>query len=569
MTGNVNNTEHLYLAGGVRLRAEHFGGLVFDRRDGTILEVDRQGFELLLQARSGISPDDPQIRDAKDTVCFIDRLRNLRILEKGGRRIDPADELESLKPRNSAPWLSAPETVHWAVTYRCGMKCPDCYAARIKVSGSELDTADAKKMIEKLAEWNVFQLAVGGGEPLERKDIAELVKYAAACGLIVHLTSGRQFINADLLNEFAGSLTSLQLGIHADLRQTPDWRSYLHDLESLIARAADNGIKTGANLCLSRSTLKNFGPLVGELGNLGLRRFTLLRYKPPYSIKHWRAELPEKEQLLELKPELEKLAAIPGIDLRIDCALSFLQCDLTSPVAAEHGIIGCSAGNRIAAIAPDGSLYPCSQLITPELCVGNIYSDDPDKIWHDSKTLRKYRSFRNKDSFTGSNCAFCTAREFCGGCRAFAHDALGGDPGCPAPLIPPLRHCGVKGRMIDFAGYLEQHGRVTVGEYMARYGIGQKNAIKEIRRSGAVPVVPRAGRKKKDAYRSTRHSGYDAVRDLQDSIGYTSCGFPYVTEGQAAEWLGFNDRDYPEWIINLIDREYSITGQEDEDYFRA
>ena len=565
-----SNTERLYLANEIRLRAEHFGGLVFDRRNGTILEVDRQGLELLLLVRTaGICPDDPELENAKDSAGFIDRLLKLRILEKSGRHIDSADELEYLSPHNSAPWLSAPETVHWAVTYRCGMRCPDCYAARMKFSGQELNTAGAKKMIEKLAGWNVFQLAIGGGEPLERRDIVELVKYAADCGLIVHLTTGRQFINADLLNEFAGSLTSLQLGIHADWRQTPDWRSYLHDLETLIARAADNGIKTGANLCLSRSTLKNFGPLVGELGNIGLRRFTLLRYKPPHSIKRWRAELPEKEQLLELKSELEKLSVIPGVDLRIDCALSFLQSDLTSPIAAEHGIIGCSAGNRIAAIAPDGSLYPCSQLITPELCVGNIYSDSPDKVWHDSKTLRKYRSFRNKDSFTCSNCSFCTAREFCGGCRAFAHDALGGDPGCPAPVKPQLRHCGVKGRMVDFADYLELRGQVTVGEYMDRYGIGQKNAIKEIRKIGAVPVTPRAGRKKKDAYRSTKHSGYNAVRDLQNSIGYTNWGFPYVTEEQAAEWLGLNDRDYPEWIINLNDREYSTTGQEDEDYFRA
>lgn len=543
-----NNTERLYMANAISLRAESFGGLVFDRRDGTILEVDRQGFELLLQARTdGICPDDSELKIAKETVCFIERLQKLRILGKNAGHIDSVDELESLSFLSSAPWLSAPETVHWAVTYRCGMRCPDCYAARMKFYGSELNTAEAKKVIEKLAGWNIFQLAIGGGEPLEREDIAELVKYATSCGLIVHLTTGRQLINADLLSEFAGSLTSLQLGIHADWRQTPAWRSYLHDLETLIARAADNGIKTGANLCLSRNTLKNFGPLVGELGNIGLRRFTLLRYKPPHSVKRWREELPEKEQLLKLKPELEKLSAIPGVDLRLDCALSFLQCDLTLPVAAEHGIIGCAAGNRIAAIAPDGSLYPCSQLVTPELCAGNIFSDSPDKIWHDSKILRQYRDFRNKESFTTSYCSCCTARKFCGGCRAFAHDALGGDPGCPASSNPSLRHCGVKGRMIDFADYLELRGQVTVGEYIDRYGIGQK---------------------KKGAYRSTR-PGYDAVRNLQDAIGYTNFGVPYVTEEQAAEWCGLNYRDYPEWIMNLNDREYSTTGQEDEDYFRA
>ncbi len=538
-----SHLEHLYLANEVRLRRENFGGLVFDRRDGYMLEVDRPGFELLFQARTGgIYPDDPE-----NSSHFIDRLLQLRILEKVDRHTDSTDNKETLTVRRDFPWLSAPETVHWAITYRCGMKCPDCYSSRVNFSGRELNTAESKIMIEKLAGWKVFQLAIGGGEPLERGDIAELVKYASACGLTVHLTTGRQFINGDLLDELSGSLTSLQLGIHANWLQTPDWRSYLHDLESLMERASDNGIKIGANLCLSRSTLENFGLLVGELGNIGLRRFTMLRYKPPLSIKRWREELPEKEQLLELKPELEKLSAIPGVDLRIDCALSFLQCDLTSTVAMEHGIIGCSAGNRIAAIAPDGSLYPCSQLVTPKLCVGNVYSGSLDKIWHDSKILRKYRFFRNKESFTDSYCGFCTARRHCGGCRAFAHDALGCDPGCPAPQKPPLKHYGQKNRMLDFSSFLQFRGQVTVGEYMERYGIGQKNAIKEMKKVGAIPVVRRTGRKKRDAYRSTPNVFYN---------------FP-----QPDEWSGYDDSDYPEWIISLNDREYSTIGEEDEDYF--
>jgi hypothetical protein len=80
---NASNTEPLYLANEAMLRAEHFGGLVFDRRNGAMLEVDRQGFELLLQARTaGIYPDDPE-----NSASFIDRLLQLRILEKGDCRL--------------------------------------------------------------------------------------------------------------------------------------------------------------------------------------------------------------------------------------------------------------------------------------------------------------------------------------------------------------------------------------------------------------------------------------------------------------------------------------------------
>ncbi len=75
--------------------------------------------------------------------------------------------------------LSAPETVHWAVTYKCGQSCPDCYVARHKrLFTNELDTQDALKLVDKIADSGVFQLAIGGGEPFLRNDLEDIVRSA-------------------------------------------------------------------------------------------------------------------------------------------------------------------------------------------------------------------------------------------------------------------------------------------------------------------------------------------------------------------------------------------------------
>lgn len=556
--------KRLKLAPEIRLRKESFGGLVFDRRNGNILEVDKEAFVLLSKIlHEGVLPETDNTPAGRK---FVNRLLKLKILEECELLSLPGTiPCKSLADiTNSYPWLSAPETVHWAATYKCKLNCPDCYASRLKFSGNELGTKDAMKLLEKIAAWNVFQLAIGGGEPLERNDISELVRHASSLGLIVHLTTGKQYIPSEIIDSFSGVLTSLQFGIHADYRDDEYWKAYLHDIAILVERMSDAGINVGANLCLSKSVMKDFSGLFSELTDIGLKRFTLLRYKPPASIPQWRKELPDAKQYSALKTELEQLSkSRPEIVFRIDCALSFLQNDLPEQIATQHGIIGCVAGNRIAAIAPDGSLYPCSQLVSPDFCAGNLCHDEPEKLWHESRILRKYRSFRKKKSFKTSHCGICNAQSSCGGCRVFSEDAIGGDPHCPFPSCRPLNSVGKNGRSINFKDYISCRKNISVGEYMERYGVGQNTAINEMRNAGMVPLQKGIRRKKKDVYRSTVETTDDIIQSVQDSIGYTSNGFPYATEEQVAEWIGLNDRDYPAWIIKQSDKQEKM---EDEDY---
>ncbi len=119
-------------------------------------------------------------------------------------------------------------------------------------------------------------------------------------------------------------------------------------------------------------------------------------------------------------------------------------------MARRVGIKGCVAADRILALAPDGSSFPCSQLVHPSCHVGNLLQMEPKQMWDQSKVLRRYRSFRTKKSFTHSWCGICVSKNTCGGCRVFAEDGLGGDPGCPEPLLPQLTRLGKIGRSLDY-----------------------------------------------------------------------------------------------------------------------
>lgn len=442
----INDGHAIQLSYGIRLRQECFGGLIYDTRNGNTLEVDRQAFlflEMLNDRPAKVRNVMNDLIERGIIKCghstikpIIRRLLDLKILED-------ADEAPSLQIRNDpalypsqqTPWFSAPETVHWAVTYRCNQKCPDCYTGRFSFPKSELTTREALMVIDKMVRWQIFQLTFGGGEPFLRKDLPQLVKHAAEQGLSVHITTGRLDIAPNILEAVLPSVKSLQLGIQNDHLLGMGSKKYLNRLKDTFGRIQQGGAIPGANVILTRSAIQQLECIVNFLSDIGFKRIIFLRYKPPPNVRRWETELPAPRQMQGLHRILGKVAKQnPLLAVRVDCALSLVQRFLRRQTATQHGIKGCVAADRILALAPDGSVYPCSQLVHPQCYAGNLLKSEPETLWAESPILQKYRSFRMGKTFVTSGCGVCPAKSVCGGCRVFARDGIGGDPGCPNSL---------------------------------------------------------------------------------------------------------------------------------------
>jgi radical SAM protein with 4Fe4S-binding SPASM domain len=574
MLVNIAMQEHhkfYTLSKSIKLRQEYFGGIVFNTRTGAIAEVDREAFVLLTEMRAQGSITFNPAGETNFRYCSTGKLRlqTLKILLDLGI-IEPAHNTSTLDgsvfPDTTAsiqaiskmtswpagPYLSAPETVHWAITYQCDSHCEDCYIARNYYQYAvEMDTREALQTVDILADWGIFQLAIGGGEPLLRPNLPVIVKYARENGLSVHITTGKDHLETSLLKKLAAGVTCLQLGIKPErLLTRPDLE--VPNLSRLVQEVKDLGMQPGANLIIQRTSLNHFTHLVELLTEIGFMRIVLLRYKPPAKVARWQDEKPTPELLLDLERLLSQLCLVyPHIQFRVDCALSFLQRHLKPDTASLAGIYGCAAAQRILAIAPDGSVFPCSQLVQPCFQAGNIRHDNPAVLWSQAKVLKTYRSFRDKTSFKQSQCGICPASKYCGGCRVFAHDALGVDPGCPDPLSPPSRLLGKAGRRVDLEEYFQHHGEISVIQYMERYGVGQESAVRELKATKYLSKSdPKAiGRKMTDHYMLLEE---DLVRDIQDTIGYTDGGFPYASREEIIDWLGLEDNsDYPRWLHEI------------------
>jgi len=546
------------LSSQVTLRKEYFGGIVFDRRNGNIIEIDKSCYVFLKSLKNkcvdvheihNIMIGQKIIEDKKsDFLQAIQNLLSLGIIEKNNNIPTLPVLYSNDNNDNTYAWLSAPETVHWAVTYDCHKSCHDCYVRRFHSIGSELNTDNSLMLIDAIADHGVFQLAIGGGEPFCRRDIFELVQYASLKGLAVHITTGRYDFNDQEIKKLSGSLASLRFGLEPEKLLSPESLFYKEIMKS-INLCECFGIKTGVNIILTRSVIEKLDTILKKLVDIGINHITFLRYKPSASIKKWGKENPFTEQINNLYDYVSGVKEqYKTSDIRIDCALSFTYRHLPVAQAEYHGAKGCVAADRIIAISPDGGVYPCSQLIHPRLCSGNILENSLKELWDCSKILRKYRSFREKKVFKESWCGVCSAKNNCGGCRVFADDALGGDPGCPAPVLPSLREIGKSGRAVDLKEYLTMNKTITVGEYMKRYGVGQRRAIKELNSSRfAITESGYSGKKKIDQYYYCEN---DILREVQGAVGYTSGGYPFAQGEEIIEWLDCDNYGYPAWIRN-------------------
>lgn len=83
---------------------------------------------------------------------------------------------------------SAPELVDVKITDYCAMDCDYCYQGSTR-EGKHASLSDIKSIIDSLAEQQVFEIALGGGETTDHPDFIEIVEYAKEKGIVPNFTT--------------------------------------------------------------------------------------------------------------------------------------------------------------------------------------------------------------------------------------------------------------------------------------------------------------------------------------------------------------------------------------------
>ena len=329
--------------------------------------------------------------------------------------------------RNSVPTLPGPESVHLQLNNVCNLRCPSCYVGLHSQDVGSLPLERIFALLDEWAEMGVFQLALGGGEPLLSPKCMPVVRRAREQGIIPNVTTNGWLITKQWIDQMAGNIGEVRLSLNDAVS--------VHTLllEEKAALMRKSGVRFGFNLIVTSQNLIRLEDLLRWACVQGAATMNLIRPKPaPDNARWYRQNALTPGDASRLVAQLGELEAIfERTVLTVDCAFSFLFYGQPAEELQARGVAGCAMGDRFATVKWNGDVYPCSHLHGEEFNAGNVLRGAFRDIWSESALFARVR--RELGQVEG-HCGGCGHNVFCKGCRAVAQQQIGNwlaaDRGC-------------------------------------------------------------------------------------------------------------------------------------------
>ncbi len=299
----------------------------------------------------------------------------------------------------------------------------------------DLTTEQCSRILKAVADFNKCTIIVTGGEPMERDDIYQLIKYGRDLGLrMVMATSGYLIDAESVIKLKAAGIEILSFSLDGASADSHDrFRKYKGAFDSVLNAAQiarSEGMPFQINTTISKLNADEFvgiAELAKRLGAYCFNPFILVPTGRADNLGDLVLDPVEYESVLN---ELLDMKLNSKIQIRVTCAPEFSRLVRQSGAEQRIGdVSGCIGGRTFGFISYCGDVQTCGFL---NISAGNLIENNYDfgEIWLKSKFLEEIRDTAN---YTGK-CAVCEFVGLCGGCRARAFatsgDYLGSDPVC-------------------------------------------------------------------------------------------------------------------------------------------
>ena len=311
--------------------------------------------------------------------------------------------------------------VSWMTTNQCNLKCSHCYQDAGEKYSQELTTAEAKKMIDSIAEAGFQIMIFSGGEPLMRPDIFELVVYASSKGLRPVFGTNGMLITKETAEKLKGA-GAQAMGISLDSLDPEKHNKFRGDNQAYQLAVAgmkncrEAGLPFQIHITLmdwNRDEVCDMIDFAAEIGAVGVQVFFLIPVGRGKYIEETSLEVMEYERTLQ--KIMAKSAKVP-ISVKPTCAPQFTRVAEQMDIPTRFSR-GCLAGITYCIVSPVGDIRPCAYMTE---AAGNVHTDDFAEVWQNSSLFKTLRT----ESY-GGTCKDCEFKNKCGGCRArgsYYHD---------------------------------------------------------------------------------------------------------------------------------------------------
>ena len=350
---------------------------------------------------------------------------------------------------NQRPFL-----VIWETTHACDLECLHCRAsAEPDPDPNELTHEEGLRLIREVKDMGTPILIFSGGDPLKRKDLSTLIRYAKSLGLRTGaipavtplLTREKiQELKETGLDQIAFSLDAANAEDHDAFRKVAG--VFKRTLES-IAIAKELGLAVQINSLVNVHNSEQLDALIALIEPLGIVFWEVFFLVPTGRGKELPLLTAQKfdeafEKIYQLSQRvkaiikvteaphyrkfyIEKELAKQGITPE-----SLSQEDVDMPAfltqacgprgSIGNAPMGVNSGKGFIFVSHLGEVFPSGFL---PLLAGNIRERSLAEIYRNAPLLKELRD----PSLLKGRCGLCPYRGICGGSRSRAY-ALRGDP---------------------------------------------------------------------------------------------------------------------------------------------
>ncbi|HET7842101.1 MAG TPA: radical SAM protein [Terriglobia bacterium] len=372
-----------------------------------------------------------------------------------------------------------PRLIFWEVTKGCNLRCIHCRATATELSSPyDLPTTNALNVIKQVSQYSLPILVLSGGEPLFRKDIFELARYAGECGLRVALATNGTLVTKEVARQIVeAGVRRVSISLDgADALTHDTFRGIRGAFDAALAgirNLKELGMSVQINMSIARHNAHELPAVLALAKSLGadaLHTFLLVPVGCGVDIAE--SQMVPADEYEKILNWFYDRAQEGGIELKATCAPHYFRVarqrraaerraatglpagsppppenaphvssigptEMTMPGSTGmalhpakgsasgghpegmHAMTkGCLAGSGVCFISHVGEVFPCGYL---PVLAGDLRKQSFAEIWENSKVFLELRDTGNLKG----KCGYCEFRNVCMGCRARAFAATG------------------------------------------------------------------------------------------------------------------------------------------------
>ncbi len=343
--------------------------------------------------------------------------------------------------------------VVWNTTRRCNLKCVHCYShSEDKTYQGELSFDEGKALIDDLSDFGSPVILFSGGEPLIRKDILELIRYAVSKGRRAVVSTNGTLIDAGMavkLKEIGLSYVGISLD---GLRETHDsFRGFKGTFDRAM-QAIDNcrevGLKVGLRFTINRRNYEDIPGIFDLVEDRDIPRicfYHLVYAGRGTALIEEDLDHQQTREVVDLildrtrrLHDKGKPVEVLTVDNHADGPYLYLRLKKEDPQRAEEVLTllkmneGNNSGRGIGCVSWDGAVH--ADQFWRHHTFGNVRDKKFSEIWTDSSD-QFLMKLKEKKKHVKGRCAQCQWLDICGGnfrvrAEAIYDDVWAPDPAC-------------------------------------------------------------------------------------------------------------------------------------------